>query len=100
MFGLRVPAVLASGLAGLRTIFVLSSKRSGRVNKAAARTHPSGQSDVRLGTAARCSIEQKGSAVLGIGRTLRRVHVLPGRGDQQAREIAADKRRTARLLRR
>src|SRR3954454_25053995 len=54
--------------------------------------------DVRLRATARGGLQQEGVAGLRIGGTRRRIHVLPGRGDEETRQIRADKSGAARLL--
>src|SRR3954453_9524308 len=54
--------------------------------------------DVRLRATARGGLQQEGVAGLRIGGTRRRIHVLPGRGDEETRQTRTDKSGAARLL--
>src|SRR3954452_18508691 len=54
--------------------------------------------DVRLRATARGCLQQEGVACLRIGGTRRRIHVLPGRGDEDARQTRTDKSGPARLV--
>src|SRR5436189_6248090 len=56
--------------------------------------------DARFRTSPCADVENESLAVVRIGRLGLRVHALPGRGDEQPVEIAADKYRAARLPRR
>src|SRR5919106_7061782 len=56
--------------------------------------------DVWFGAATRCNVEQEGAAMIGVGAFRVLPHPLPGRGNEQARKILADKSGTTRLPRR
>src|SRR6267142_4217814 len=55
---------------------------------------------VGFGPAMRRDVEHEGTAMIGVSAFRIVRHALPGRRDEQAREILPDKSGTARLLRR
>src|SRR5689334_22575425 len=54
--------------------------------------------DVGLRATVRGCLQEKGAAGLRIGGACSRIHVLPGRSDEKARQIGADEGRAAQLF--